>query len=316
MSDVKFGTRLGANWHNGIPSTQEFLDIPRKCEEWGYDFVVAGDHIAGGRAGIAPIVQCFPVLAAAAAVTQKIQVATCVLQLPMYNPAVVARSMLTIDFLSGGRAIMGVGVGGQYPNEWEAAQQNIHDRGKRADEALAIIRQMWTENQIDHHGRFYDLTDISMEPKSQAPDGIPIWVGGSSDAALRRAARFGDGWTSTQMSSAQWQQNMEKVHEFAGEMGRDMSSFQGIHSLAIRIDKDREKARSDARAIVGDGGRVPFDELVEDYVCAGDAEDCARVIRKFVSAGASWFMLSPMGKLDDLMPQLELIAQDLIPKFR
>ncbi len=315
MANVKFGTRLGANWHNGIPASQDFLDIPRKCEEWGYDFVVAGDHIAGGRVGIAPIVQCFPVLAAAAAVTQKIQMATCVLQLPMYNPAVVARSMLTIEYISGGRAIMGVGVGGQYPNEWEAAQANIHDRGKRADEALTIIRQMWTENNINHHGRFYDLSDISMEPKSPVPGGIPIWVGGASDAALRRAARFGDGWTSTQMSSAQWQQNMEKVHEFAGEMGRDMSSFQGVHSLAICIDKDREKARHEAREILGDGGRVPFDELVEDYVCVGDADDCARVIQKFVNAGAGWFMLSPMGKLENLMPQLELIAQELIPKF-
>ena len=316
MADVKFGTRLGANWHGGIPAPQAFLDIPRKCEEWGYDYVVAGDHIAGGRAGIAPIVQCFPVLAAAAAVTQKIQIATCVLQLPMYNPAVVARSMLTIDFISGGRAIMGIGVGGQYPNEWEAANANIHDRGKRADEALTIIRQMWTENNIEHHGKFYDLSDISMEPKSQSPDGIPIWVGGTSDAALRRAARFGDGWTSTQMSSTQWRQNMEKVHEYAGEMDRDMNNYQGIHSLGIYLDKDGEKARKEAYEILGDGGRVPFNELIEDYVCVGDADDCARVIQKFVDAGAGWIMLSPMGKLENLMPQLELIAQDLLPKFR
>ena len=182
---------------------------------------------------------------------------------------------------------------------------------------LTIIRQMWTENQIEHRGRFYDLTDISMEPKSQAPDGIPIWVGGSSDAALRRAARFGDGWTS----------NPDELGPVAAEHGegtrvcrRDGPGHEQLPGHPQLGHPHRqgpgEGPERCSRAILGDGGRVPFDELVEDYVCAGDADDCARVIRKFINAGASWFMLSPMGKLEDLMPQLELIAQDLIPKFR
>ena len=315
MAGIKFGTRMGANWHNGIPSPQGLLDIARKGEEWGYDFVVAGDHIAGGRGGISPIVQCFPVLSAAAAVTQRISLATCVLQLPMYNPAVVGRIMLTLDYISEGRAILGAGVGGQYANEWEAAEADVHSRGKRGDEALEMLKRMWSENEIEHHGKYYNLTDISMEPKPMAADGIPIWIGGTSDAALRRAARFGDGWTSTQMSSLQWRQNMEKVHEYAGEIGRTLDRFDGIHSLAIYMDKDREVARKEAQQLLGANTRVPFDELVEDYVAVGDAYDCAKVIQKFYDAGANWIVLNPMGAIDKLMPQLESYAQDLFPKF-
>ncbi len=316
MADVKLGTRLGANWHKGIPSPQGMLDIARQGEEWGYDFLVSGDHIAGSRSGSAPIMHCIPVITAAAAVTQKMMVGTCIIQLAMYNPAVIARMMLTLDYLSEGRAFMGIGVGGAYPTEWEAAQSDLHSRGKRTDEALVMIKKLWTEDSVDFQGEHYNLTSIGMAPKPRAPGGPPIRVGGLSEAALRRAARFGDGWTSTQMSPEAWAGNMGKIQDYAAEMGRDLDDFQGMHSISIHMDPDREKARQEAREWLGDGGRIPFDELVEDYAAVGDAQDCVRVIRKFVDAGAGWIILSPMAPVERLMSQLEMYSREFFPLLR
>ena len=316
MADIKFGTRLGANWHSGAPSPQGLLDIARKGEEWGYDFVVSGDHISGSRSGTSPIMHCLPIITAAAAVTSKMHVGTSILQLAMYNPAVIARMMLTLDYLSEGRAFMGIGAGGAYPTEWEAAQSDVHTRGKRTDEALVVINKLWSEENVDFQGEYYSLTNITMAPKPMVPGGPPVLVGGLSDAALRRAARFGAGWTSTQMTSEAWADNMTKIKGYAAEIGRDLGDFQGMHSISIHMDPDREKALREAKEWLGDGGKVPFDELAENYIAAGDADDCARAIRKFLDAGAGWMILSPIAPLDQLMPQLEMYAQDLFPKFK
>ena len=134
------------------------------------------------------------VLGAVAAVTQSIRLATGVFILPLRHPIMVARSVVTLDRMSGGRVVLGMGVGWM-PDEFEIVGASFGDRGKRADEMIELMRQLWSEDTIEFHGDFYDIPPIKFEPKPiHRQESIPIIVGGTSPGALRRAGRLGDGW--------------------------------------------------------------------------------------------------------------------------
>jgi probable F420-dependent oxidoreductase len=134
------------------------------------------------------------VLGGVATRTRTIKLATGVFILPLRHPVQVARSIITLDRLSGGRVIAGIGVG-WLPEEFEIVGQDFHNRGRRTDEMVALMRKLWTEDTIEFHGEFYDLPPVKFLPKPvNKQQGIPIIVGGTSPGALRRAGRLGDGW--------------------------------------------------------------------------------------------------------------------------
>jgi probable F420-dependent oxidoreductase len=134
------------------------------------------------------------VLGGVATRTKDIRLATGVFILPLRHPIGVARSVVTLDRLSGGRVVLGIGVGWM-PDEFEIVGQDFHTRGKRTDEMIVLMRKLWSEETIEFHGEFYDIPPVKFLPKPvNKRSGIPIVVGGTSPGALRRAGRLGDGW--------------------------------------------------------------------------------------------------------------------------
>ena len=134
------------------------------------------------------------VLGGVATRTKDIRLATGVFILPLRHPIAVARSVITLDRMSGGRVILGIGVGWM-PDEFEIVGLDFHNRGKRTDEMIVLMRQLWTDETIEFHGEFYDIPPVKFLPKPvNKQRGIPIVVGGTSPGALRRAGRLGDGW--------------------------------------------------------------------------------------------------------------------------
>ena len=142
-----------------------------------------------------PMFDPWVVLSLIAEATSTIRLATNVYVLPLRHPLVTARSVVTLDRVSGGRVTLGVGVG-WLQEEFEIMGQDFHNRGRRMDEIIGLLRRAWDrdEDVIEHHGEFYDLPPFRVHPKPVQKPGIPIEIGGASKAALRRAGRIGDGW--------------------------------------------------------------------------------------------------------------------------
>jgi probable F420-dependent oxidoreductase len=168
-----------------------------------------------------PILEALMTLSYAAALTSSIGLGTEVLVLPQRQPVLVAKQVSTLDTLSGGRVRLGVGIGWQ-PSEFEALSENFHTRGKRTDEAMELLRTCWGDEQIDHQGHYYTSVAMGMEPKPPQGGNLPIWIGGSSEAAFRRIGKYGDGWLSSQVSDADAAKRaMDAIKSAASAAGRD-----------------------------------------------------------------------------------------------
>ncbi len=179
------------------------LDLGRGLEEIGYDEIAVFDHVVMGYPADdrpppryppqMPVLEAIVLMAQLAAVTQRIGLSSEVLVLPQRQPVLVAKQISTLDLLSGGRVRLGVGVGWQ-ESEYDALEESFSNRGRRMDEAIRLMRSYWSDERIDFDGAYYGSTAMAMEPKPAQEGGPPIWIGGGSQAALRRVAELGDGW--------------------------------------------------------------------------------------------------------------------------
>jgi len=187
-----------------------FVDVAQAAEELGYESVWISDHLVLPAAMESspyqgaehppippelPVFDAPAVLTHLAAHTSTIRLGTWVYVLPLRHPFVAARSFATLDVLSGGRAEVGVGIG-WLAGEFAAAGVDFASRGRRTDEALEVCRRLWSEPTVEHHGEFFSFGPVAFEPKPVQRPSLRVHVGGESPAALRRAARFGDGWLS------------------------------------------------------------------------------------------------------------------------
>ena len=208
----------------------------RAVDEAGYDAIWVFDHVvlqkdqqsrypysADGSLGFPPtldFLEPLTQLAYLAAITERVKLGTSVLVLPMRQPVLHAKIMATIDFLSGGRFILGAGVG-WWKEEFEVLSVPFERRGKRMDECLQLVRALWTQEWVNFEGEFYQAVDWTCNPKPVREGGIPIWLGGESKGQLRRVGKFADGWHATRMSQPTLLESFEIAKEAAAEAGRD-----------------------------------------------------------------------------------------------
>jgi probable F420-dependent oxidoreductase len=226
--------------------------LGRAIERIGYDHVDIFDHVVMGHpiagrppgpySAAMPILEPFVTLGALAAVTERVTLGTEVLVLPQRQPTLVAKQVSTLDTLSGGRMRLGVGVGWQ-ESEYEALGENFHDRGARMDEAIALLRACWTDAHVNFAGKHYRVTEMAMEPKSPQAGRLPIWVGGASEAALRRVGRLGDGWLASRVAdAADGRRAIEAIRRHAEAAGRDPATI-GLQSMVAPPPRDAEGKR-------------------------------------------------------------------------
>ncbi len=210
---------------------KKVLELGQALEEIGYDEIAVFDHVVMGyptddRKGPRyppqmPILEAIVLMAQLAAVTDRIGISTEVLVLPQRQPVLVAKQISTLDTLSEGRIRLGVGVGWQ-ESEYDALEEDFSNRGKRMDEAIKLMRSYWSDSQIDFDGDYYNSTAMAMEPKPPQDGGPPVWIGGGSQAALRRVAELGDGWMGTALvSNDAIHAALATIRGRAEEIGRD-----------------------------------------------------------------------------------------------
>ena len=308
--DLHFGAGLAL----GVGET---VRQARWMEDLGYEYFSAGEHFMRGDPP-GPTHAALPVLAVAAGATDQMRVLSSIILTPFYHPLVLARTTATLDAASGGRLTLGVGVGGEFPVEFEAAGLRVNQRGRRTDECLEVMRKLWTGEKVTFSGRHFQLTDAMINPAPVQKPKPPVWVSGRRDAAMARAAKFGDGWMPYFYDAPRYRDSVGKIKGFAAEAGRDISGFQWAHFPYIAIYPTEQQAAEVAAEQLGGrylyGGE--FLDIVRKYCLLGTVENCIEQLQEYIDAGARHIIFSISCPWEDRERHLETIAKELIPHFR
>jgi len=264
---MRFGVALGAlNPHFHLDATLE-------ADRLGYESVWLPEHLVFTRTmsrsphpgqehppvpPTAPIYDAFAYLAYLAAQTEHVRLGTHVFNIGLRHPFTTARGVQTVDLLSGGRFEFGIGAS-WLEEEWDATELDFSTRARRVDEAVDVCKRLWTEETVSHHGEFFTFDDVVFEPKPVQKPWPPILVGGESRAALRRAARLGDGWIGMAHTQESAAAQIEALRSLLTENGRDPSSFEVVlgGSVESREDVRRWEALGVTRMIVSPWRRSP-----------------------------------------------------------
>lgn len=274
------------------------LAAARRAEALGFDGVWAGDHLACPAPGLdAP-----SVLAAAAAVTERVSLGFSVLLLGLRPPAWAAKQLATIDALAPGRLRLGVGVGGEFPEEFAAAGVSHRRRGARLDAALAVLPDLLHGRPVAHTSPALTLTAPALEPPVSVMP--PLYVGGRGEAAVRRAARLGDHWLPMWLDPGELTARAAVLAEQAATHGRPRPGLALL--VGVRVDANESAARRGAAAHLHGQYGLPL-EVVERWTPLGSIDRVQDQLRAYADAGVSEFVLMPLGP--DPLTQYERLSE-------
>ena len=247
--------------------------------------------------------------------TDTVMVGSAIVLLPLYPPAIVAKQIADLDRASAGRILFGIGVGGEYEMEFSACQVPVNQRGARTNEALPLIRRLWTEDVVTHDGKYYPLRNVRMFPKPVQPGGPPIIVSGRQPAAMRRAARLGDGWMPYLYSAERYAASVATVRDEAAAIGRDLTGFHWTAYLFTALDDDVEAALEKAAGFLGGTYSQDFRAMVDRVAVAGDIPRVTRRLQAFVDAGARHLILNICDR-DRPVETTRRLLEEVIPRLR
>jgi probable F420-dependent oxidoreductase len=305
MTTVKVGMHCGGDpW---VP------DLIRFVEDAGFDALSTGEHIVFHR----PILDAVSVLGHAAAVTSRITLIPATLLLPLRHPTIVAKEFCSLDVLSKGRIIMTVGVGGDYPREFAACGVSVKERGRRANEAIEIIRKYWAGGRFNYEGKIFQLEDVDMLPLPVQPGGPPIWVSGRKEAAMRRAATLGDGWFPYMYEPNQCRESIAKVKAMASDAGRALpGDYVFACFVYVSMFDDPAEARRRAVADLNYRYKREFDQLVDKYCTYGPPDRVVETLARYVEAGVSYILIGLVMPPEERRVYIERFAKEVLPALQ
>jgi probable F420-dependent oxidoreductase len=276
------------------------------------DSLWVGGHIASRN----PSADAMVALARLAATTKRVRIGTSILLLPLYPPAIVARQIADLDRVSDGRVILGVGIGGEYPQEFRACMVPIKERGGRTNEAIPLLRRLWTAEEITHTGRYYPMEAVRLHPAPVQPGGPPIVVSGRKEPAMRRAATLGDGWMPYLYSPRRYAASVTTIGEMAAEAGRDLSGFGWFAFVFVNVNPDGDVAREQAARAMGGNYNQDFGPMVDSVAAAGTTAEVTDKLKAFVDAGVRHFVFSPAPGGGDTDAIVHRLLDEVMPRVR
>lgn len=313
---MKFGVPLPT--FRQVASPDAIRRVAERAEALGFDGVWVSDHIVipgsesdrfarsfGDSTGIGGLIyEPLTVLGFAAACTSRIRLGTTVLVAPYRNPLVTAKMLSTLDVLSGGRIIAGMAVGWM-EEEFKALGVPFEERGAISDEYLAAIKALWTQDQPAFHGRYTRFENIVFEPKPAQKPHIPLWIGGNSKSAIRRAVALGDAWHPTRMPAEDIKAGTTYLKDVCGGQGRDPRSLIIAVRLPLKFYDGPEGAMK-RRPLLGGTQKIIAD------------------ISQYRDAGAQYILLDTFYSASELehetvesiLATIERFAADVMPKFQ
>ena len=287
-----------------------FFDWVELCESSDVDSIWQTDRLVSEQ----PFLESLSVMAALAGATERVKFGMNAVVAPLRDPLVLAKQCATIDWLSGGRLLPVFGVGGEKAAEFRATGRDAAERGRRADEILEIARRLWSEESVTFQGEFHRYESVSISPRPvQQP--LPLWIGGSSPAAIRRTVKLGTGWLGGIQSPAQVAPVVAAIKKLGEESGRPIPEDHFGASFVFRLgppdDALTERVSRRYSAAAGTSG-VPFDP--KSYFALGDASAVLERIAQYRATGVSKFVLMPLAQSEqDLLEQTRRLAAEVIP---
>jgi probable F420-dependent oxidoreductase len=298
--------KIGLAFVSPAPLTKpaDVTNFATKCEAMGIDSLWIIDRIAYDN------LEPLTVLAAAAGITKNIRLGTSVLLPALRHPTLLAKSVATLDFISNGRVTLGVGFGSR-ESDFTAVEVSFERRGSRAAEAIQLMKRIWSEENVMHEGKFFNVRNLTIGPKpTQKP--IPIYTGGSAEISLKRAGSWADGYICGSSAIPEFSSTWEKIAAYARAAGRDPDKIEKAGLTFMAINDDKPKAIETARAYVARYyGRLR--EGMEDTFLTGPGSACAERIHSFFSRGLQTLII---GVADPDPKQLDLFGSTVLPQLK
>lgn len=272
---MKYGYGIPNN--HGVEDPNDLVDLAVNAEALGFDSVWVAEHLfhssyVAERLGDKPYHDALTVLIAVGQATSRVRLGTSVLVLPWHDPARLGKMIATLDHLSKGRVTMGVGVA-LTEDEFNNLGVDFKTRGRRTNEILAALQALWTQDVPEYHGEFYNYSGLKFSPKPLQKPYPPILIGGSSPAARRRTAKFGDGLHTLRQSPSQIAEAKSDIYNLARDAGRDPAKMQFSISIQVKFnDKTPPMPASERTALSGTVDDIV--ETIQAYEAAGLDELC------------------------------------------
>ena len=280
-----------------------FIDM---AEAGGADSFWQTDRIVSPT----PILECMTALAAIAGRTRRLKFGMNVVSLALRDPVLVAKQCATIDVLSEGRLLPAFGIGSPMAPEWTALSIDVKTRGAKTDEGLEIITRLWREDKVDYEGRHYKLKGASISPKPVQPD-LPMWIGGGSEAAIRRTAKYGTGWQAGPETPPEAGKIVAAIKRAAAEQGRSIDNDHYGAGFPFFFGKEDDPAV--VRGL--EAYRKRTGRQATGYFAVGDKDTIVERIGEYVAYGVEKFVLRPVGRGEtQIMAQTERLVREVIPE--
>jgi alkanesulfonate monooxygenase SsuD/methylene tetrahydromethanopterin reductase-like flavin-dependent oxidoreductase (luciferase family) len=287
----------------GQPEVAPLLDLAERAERLGFDSIWVGDSLLAR-----PRHEPLTLLAAVAGRLRRVAIGTAVLLPALRNPVVLAHQVATLDQVSEGRLILGVGIAADVPSiraEFAAAGVPFEKRVGRLLEGLRLAHSLWTGQPVDWDGRWKVERGV-LGPTPFRPGGPPVWIGGSLPASLERAARHFDGWLPIAPDAGQWGRQWQEIKTIAWQAGRDPDAIAGAMYVTLAVDDDADRANERLNAYLERYYGQPAAVLRKRQACyAGPVQGLAEWLQRYATAGAGHLILRFAG---DHARHLEAVA--------
>lgn len=296
----------------GAPDVSPIYHIAAMAEDMGYHSVWVGDSITAK-----PRLDALTMLGGLAARTHRVKLGTAVLLAALRSPLVLAHAIASLDVLSSGRLLLGVGAGrgGRQilADEFENCGVPFMERGPRLSEILTICKRLWSEIPVTHHGTYYQLRDVALEPRPVQSGGPPLWVSSNLvKAGLRRVALLGDAWMTNVTTLEVYRQCWEEIASTATAAGRDPQHIHQCLYLTVNVHADGDAARRQGRSFLENYYKKPAAAVEEDLVCQfGSPQEVLERINGYVRLGVQTVIIRFAAP--DQFEQVEICSKDILP---
>jgi probable F420-dependent oxidoreductase len=298
---------------DGRADIRRMIDLAVRAERSGFDSLWLGDSLLAR-----PRFEALTTLAAISSVTSKIELGTAVYITPLRHPVPLAHTVGNLDLLSGGRFLFGIGLGPESPPviaEYAAAGADFHKRGKLQEEAIQIMKSLWTGKRTTFRGAHYHIENVTLHPLPARDGGPPILMAASADAALKRLARFADGWLPIVPTPEDYAKDWQKIVGYCADFSRDPETLQRVHYLTLNVNPDEaEAARDIEEFLLAYYGPLHHHIKKTQAICSGTPERVAQFIRGFIEAGAPHFVVRLATAAQEA--QMERFLNSVVPLLK
>jgi len=295
---IRVGFGLGTTASAGLDGNA-WWSVVDACEELGWDSIWFSE-----RATL-DVPDPLAMMAAVAGRTRRLKFGPSVLVLPGRNPVLLAKELATIDQLSAGRLVVAFGLGAPVPGDRELLGIDLKDGAAIVDEAVPLMKRLWSEEHVTHQGEHLHVQDLTLRPRPHQQPWPDVWFGGHSKPALRRVGRIGDGWLPSFLAPREYRERADLIRETAAETGREIDEE---HYGALVTYVPVEPA-GDPRGIVAAFASRRPDVAPEDVIALGGPDDLRARLEAFVQEGASKFVVAPVVAPRDWTAELALLRE-------